>query len=164
LGTVKKITLDLQRNKYEYIRVAEYDENSRTVIIKITNNGAIYRIDASKNDVHIKYKKSDGKYVVNDLDSKVLSILSDGTIKLVLSAQMCASYGNNEAELVIMDLTTKEIIHTCHFNVIVSKSVFDNNKISSKDEFKSFENALLRCEYLLDNLKPITISQIDALF
>lgn len=164
MGTIKKITVDLQRNKYEYVRVSQYDENSRTIIIQITDNGKSYSVDTSSVTPHIKYLKSDGKYVVNDTSEETLTVLEDGTIKLVLSAQMCASYGRNEAELVLIDTDSQEVLHTCHFYVNVDKAVFQDNEVTSKDEFTSFENALLRVEYILDRLQPITESQIDALF
>ena len=96
-GTSKKITLDLCRNKYVSTRVAQYDINSREIIIQITDDGKPYHVDPSQVSVRIKYLKSDRNPVVDDNPSE--NILSDGTIKLILSEQMSASYGRNEAEL-----------------------------------------------------------------
>lgn len=161
-GTSKKITLDLCRNKYVSTRVAQYDINSREIIIQITDDGKPYHVDPSQVSVRIKYLKSDRNPVVDDIPSE--NILSDGTIKLILSEQMCASYGRNEAELLLIDTTSSKAIHTMHFVVVVEKSSVDNDVVTSTQEYKSFENALVRLEYILENLKPITKSQIDALF
>lgn len=171
MGTVNTLTLDLQRNIYQFVRVAQYDENSRTIIIKVTDNGKPYPINTTSITPHIKYLKNDGKKVVDDTSQGTLSVLNDGTLKLVLSAQMCAVFGQNEAELMLLDTVSKEVIHTCHFFVNIGKSVFQNNEVTSSDEFQSFEHALVRTEemadrleYILENLKPITKSQIDAMF
>lgn len=161
-GTSKKIILDLSINKYVSTRVAQYDINSREIIIQLTDDGKPYYVDPSQVSVRIKYRKSDGKLVVNDIPSE--NILTDGTIRITLSDQMCASHGNNEAELSLINVSSKQVLHTMHFIVNVEKSVFSDEEVSSKDEFKSFENALIRFEYVLDRLQPITKSQIDNLF
>lgn len=168
-GTQKNIILDLYNDKYVSTRVSQYDINSRDIIIQITDNGVPYKVDLSKISVKIKYSKSDGNIVLNDILPE--NILSDGTIKLTLTEQMCASFGMNEAELMLIDLNTTKVIHTMHFVVNVKKSVIDNKEITSKDEFTTLENALVRIENalvrldnVLDNLKPITKSQIDELF
>ena len=162
IGKPNKITLDLYINKHVYTRVAQYDINSREVIIKITDKGASFPIDSSEYSVRIEYLKSDRTSIIDDIPSE--NILSDGTIKLVLSEQMCASFGQCEARLFLIAPSTKEVIHTMHFNIIVDKSVVENSTVTSSNEYTSFENALVRLEYILENLKPITKSQIDQLF
>lgn len=162
IGKPNKITLDLYINKHVYTRVAQYDINSREIIIKITDKGASFPIDPSQYSVRIEFLKGDRTSIVDDIPSE--NILTDGTIKLVLSEQMCASYGRNEARLFLTSPSTKEVIHTMHFDVIVDKAVLDNIMVTSSNEYTSFENALVRLEYILANLKPITKSQIDELF
>lgn len=180
-GTTKYITLDLYNDKYVSTRVVQYDIDSRDIIIRITNNGVPYEIDSSKVSVKIKYSKSDGNIVLNDILSE--DILSDGTIKLTLTDQMCASFGRNEAELMLINVDDSQVIHTMHFIVNVIKSSTDNNDIISTNEFVTLENALLKVETLynfkdeflalndalekaetLPELKAITKSQIDSLF
>lgn len=158
----KEIVVDLYQNKYVSTSATQYDIDSRNIIIQITNDGKPYPIDSSTVSIKIKYGKSDGKIIFNDIPSE--NVLSDGRIKITLTDQMCASYGKNEAELLIVDLSTKQIIHTMNFIVNVKKAVFSDEEVSSKDEFKSFENALIRLEYVLNRLQPITKSQIDSLF
>lgn len=146
-GTQKNIILDLYNDKYVSTRVSQYDIDSRDIIIQITDNGVPYKIDTSKISVKIKYSKSDGNMVLNDILPE--NILSDGTIKLTLTEQMCTSFGMNEAELMLIDFNTTKVIHTMHFVVNVKKSVIDNKEITSKDEFVTFENALVRVEKAL---------------
>ena len=128
-GTQKNIILDLYNDKYVSTRVSQYDINSRDIIIQITDNGVPYKIDTSKISVKIKYSKSDGNMVLNDILPE--NILSDGTIKLTLTEQMCTSFGMNEAELMLIDLNTTKVIHTMHFVVNVKKSVIDNKEINA---------------------------------
>lgn len=169
IGTPKKITLDLYINKHVYTRVAQWDDNSREIIIKITDKGKVFPIDSSRFIVRLEYIKSDRKSVVFDIPSE--NILPDGTIKLILSEQMCSSYGQNEARLFLLDIENKETIHTMHFNIIVDKEVLKNNQVTSSNEYQSFQNGLVRLEvgiekleYILENFNPITKSQIDDLF
>lgn len=169
IGTPKKITLDLYINKHVYTRVAQWDNNSREIIIKITDQGKVFPIDSSQFSVKVEYLKSDRNSVIYDIPSE--NILPDGTIKLVLTDQMCASYGQNEARLFLLDIANQEIIHTMHFNVIVDKEVLKNNQVTSSNEYQSFQNGLMKMEVdisklenILGKLIPITKSQIDELF
>lgn len=162
IGKPNKIILDLYINKHVYTRVAQYDIDSREINIKITDRGASFPIDSSKYSVRIEYLKSDRTSIVDDIP--VENILPDGTIRLVLSEQMCASFGQCEARLFLIAQSTKEVIHTMHFNVIIDKAVLNNNTVTSSNEYTSFENALVRLEYILGNFRPITKSQIDELF
>ncbi|MBQ4523294.1 MAG: BppU family phage baseplate upper protein [Lachnospiraceae bacterium] len=180
-GTSKKIILDLYNNKYVSTRVAQNDIDSREIIIQVTNDGKPYPIDPTKFSVKIKYHKTDGNIVLNDILEE--DILSDGTIRLVLSEQMCTSFGRNEAELMLIDVVSMQVIHTMNFIVNVKKSTISNEEITSKDEFTTLENALLKVETLynfkdeflalndalekaetLPELRAITTSEIDSLW
>lgn len=180
-GTHKKIILDLYNNKYVSTRVAQNDINSRDIIIQITDNGVPYTIDTAKVLIKIKYSKSDGSIVLNDILQE--NLLDDGAIRLTLTEQMCSSFGRNEAELMLINIDDAQVIHTMHFIVNVIKSSTSNDDIISKDEFTTLENALLKVETLynfkdeflalndalekaetLPELKAITKSQIDSLF
>jgi hypothetical protein len=169
IGTPKKITLDLYINKHVYTRVAQWDENSREIIIRITDQGKVFPIDSSQFSVKVEYLKSDRSSVIYDIPSE--NILPDGTIKFVLTDQMCASYGQNEARLFLLDIKNQEILHTMHFNIIVDKEVLNNNHVTSSNEYQSFQKGLLKLEVdisklenILGKLIPITKSQIDELF
>lgn len=169
IGTPKKITLDLCINKHVYTRVAQWDDKSREIIITLTDNGKVFPIDSSQYSVKVEYLKSDKKSVVYNIPSE--NILPNGTIKFVLTDQMCASYGQNEARLFLLDKINQEIIHTMHFNVVVDKEVLNNNHVTSSNEYQSFQKGLLdlevdirKLDIILGMLSPITKSQIDVLF
>lgn len=169
IGAPKKITLDLYINKHVYTRVAQWDDNSREIIIKLTDQGKAFPIDSSQYSVKVEYMKSDRNSVLRNIPSE--NILPDGTIKFVLDEQMCASYGQNEARIILLDVKNKEVLHTMHFNVIVDKEVLNNNHVTSSNEYQSFQKGLLKLETdiskldtILINLQPITKSQIDELF
>lgn len=143
-GTSKKISVDLCRNKHVSTRVAQYDKDSRDIIIQLTNDGVPYTIDLSKVEIRIKYLKGDGKIVFNDISSD--NLLSDGTIKLTLTDQMCVAYGNAEAEIMLREKSTGKTLHTKHFIVNVEKAVFSDDDISSTNEFIALDNLLIRVE------------------
>ena len=150
-GTSKRITVDLCRDKHITTRVAQYDIDSREIIVQLTDDGVPYFIDSSSVKPIIKYKKSDGKKVINDID-----IMSDGTIKILLTDQMCVSYGNNEAEILLIEKATGKALHSMHFIVNSKQSVFRDDEISSTDEYIALENALIRVE-----LFEIRLNELD---
>ena len=180
-GTSKNITLDLYNDKYVSTRVSQHDINSREIIIKITNDGVFYPINSDSFFLKIKYQKNDGNIILNDISND--DILLDGTIRLLLTEQMCSCYGRNEAELMLIDVHSMQVIHTMHFIVNVIKTVSSNEDIVSKNEFITLENALLKVETLynlkdefldlqdaldkaetLPELRAITTSEIDSIF
>ena len=139
-GTSQSIVLDLYHNRYVAAEVAQYDINSRELIITITNKGKFYKIEDGI-IVRIKYLKSDGKMVLNDCD-----ILDDGTVKIEFTEQMTIAAGRCEAELMLLKSDTQQILHSMHFVVNVINSVFSDGEIVSTNEFVSLENALLKVE------------------
>lgn len=159
IGKPNKITLDLYLNKHVYTRVAQYDIDSREINIKITDKGVPFPIDSSEYSVRIEYLKSDGRSILDDIP--VENILEDGTIKLVLSEQMCASWGKNEARLLLSSISTGEVVHTMHFDIIVDKSVIDNVSVTSSDEYKSFENALSKFDSVVGGFSS-TVDNLNA--
>lgn len=141
ITTTKYITLDLYQNRYVATRIAQYDIDSRELIVTITDNGKPYMVNKNNVAVNIKYLKSDKKKVINECE-----ILGDGTVKILITDQMAISAGRNEAELMIIDVSSKKVIHTMHFYINVEKSVFSDDSISSENEFIALENALLSIE------------------
>lgn len=160
LNTTKHITLDMLQNNYVSVNISQYDINSREVIITLTENGTPFYVNSTDTIAYIKYYKSDFKKVLNECE-----ITSDGKIKVEITEQMAISCCQNKAEILLIDKKTGEAIHpVTTFIVNVRKAVFSDEDISSENEFVALENALVRLEYILENLKPITKSQIDALF
>ena len=139
-GTSQSIVLDLYHNRYVATEVAQYDIDSRELIITITNKGKFYKIE---NDiaVRVKYLKSDGKKVFNDCE-----VLSDGTVKVEITDQMTTASGRCDAELMLVKASTGQVLHSMHFIVNVVKAVFSNEEIESTDEYRALENALMRME------------------
>ena len=139
-GTSQSIVLDLYHNRYVATEVAQYDINSRELIITITNKGQFYQIEDGVS-VRIKYLKSDGKNVFNDC-----VVLSDGTVKVEITDQMTIASGRCDAELMLVKASTGQVLHSMHFIVNVIKAVFSNDEIESTDEYRALENALIRME------------------
>ena len=139
-GTSQSIVLDLYHNRYVAAEVAQYDINSRELIITITNKGKFYKIEDGVT-VRIKYLKSDGKNVFNDCE-----ILNDGTVRVEITDQMTIASGRCDAELMLVKASTGQILHSMHFIVNVIKAVFSNEEIESTNEYRALENMLLRIE------------------
>lgn len=140
-GTSKKIVLDLYQNKYVATNAAQYDIDSRELIVQITDEGKPYYVDGKTVKVVIEYKKSDGHNVINDC-----TVLEDGTVSVELTEQMLITGGRCEAELMLLNIQTNQAIHTMTFIVNTKNSVITNENLESTNEFKTLERALLQVE------------------
>ena len=143
-NAIKYIILDITKNRYVSVQVKQNDRNIRTIIATITNNGKPYHID-SYIVPRIKCKKSDGTYIVNDC-----TILEDGNIKIQITNQMTVCDGIHDCELALFEVDpedgTEKVLHTMSFYINVKQGVFSDDEISSTNEFKSFENALIKID------------------
>lgn len=137
-GTSQSIVLDIYHNRYVAAEVAQYDINSRELIVTITNKGQFYKIEDGI-EVKLKHLKSDGKKGLYDCE-----ILDNGTVKVEITDQMTVVAGRCDAELMLFKNDTGQVLHTMHLVINVIGSVFPNEEIESSDEFIALENALLR--------------------
>lgn len=149
LSTTKSITLDLYHNKHVVVEVVQYDVNSRELIITLTNKGQAYKIEDGIT-VRLKYLKSDGKKSFEDCE-----VLSGGTVKIIFTENMTASVGRSNAELMLIEASTGNVLHAMPFVVHVIASVFSNEEIESTDEFSALTNALLTVDGLQDRITNV---------
>lgn len=157
-GTSKKIVLDLYQNRYVSTNVAQYDIDSRELIVQITDDGQPYYLDPTTVKVRIKYMKTDGNPVFNDCE-----ILENGTVKVTYTDQMTAVAGRCDSELMLMDAKSQAVLHTMHFISNVIASSVGDDVIESTPEFTSLERALIKVEGLEETIKNADklVEQLD---
>lgn len=129
LETRQNIILDFTVPKIKNVRCVEDDKNSRIINISITNNGELYPLSKSTMIARYKIHKPDHTYIYNEVP-----INDDGTVTIELSEQAMAVTGITHSELQVSDSSTKSIISTMPFNIIVEKSVVGNKDIESSNE------------------------------
>lgn len=128
----QKITLDLTISRIQNVRCSQDDDESRKIVITLSNNGARYALTDDVS-IYLKISKPDKTYVyIDENDSGHLYRNDDdGTVTIVLSKQSTMVPGIAEAEFQLINKKKKEIITSRKFNIIVERSVVDNDEIVS---------------------------------
>ena len=95
---LQEITLDINTNTaYSTVGAKQGDNRSRIIKVHLTNEGEDVEI-AAGSQAYFRFKKPDGKVVVNTAD-----ILDDNTIRVVLTAQILAVAGRGYGDIVLQD-------------------------------------------------------------
>lgn len=98
LKTSYKIALDFYIRKIITVNAKQLDDKARIINITCTENGKKFFIDSSTTSAFVRYKKSNGYAVLNQVD-----ILSDGTVNLKLTQQMLAVEGRHLVDIMLIN-------------------------------------------------------------
>jgi len=130
------------------------DADSRNILITLSDNGKPYSIP-SEVRILLKISKPDNTYVyIDEDDVDHLFRNDDGTISIILSEQATCVPGICEAELQF--ITPKETISTRKFNIIVKKSVINDEEIESVIESNIIQKMI---RHLIDFMNPHKVNK-----
>ena len=141
------IYLDFTSKDMVTIQCCQYDEKSRIYIIHLMDKGKEITLDNNKHKLVFKQDKKDGTSIFNDC-----TIKSDGTVQYTLTEQSCIFAGVHDIQFMLYDIESSEIINTIPAKLNVTKSVADNVKIESSDEYNKLNNLLLEAGGHIKNL------------
>lgn len=150
----QKITLDLTISRVQNVYCSQDDADSRNILITLSDNGKPYSIP-SEVRILLKISKPDNTYVyIDEDDVDHLFRNDDGTISIILSEQATCVPGICEAELQF--ITSKETISTRKFNIIVKKSVINDEEIESVIESNIIQKMI---RHLIDFMNPHKVNK-----
>ena len=150
----QKITLDLTISRVQNVHCSQDDADSRNILITLSDNGKSYNIP-SEVRIFLKISKPDNTYVyIDEDDVDHLFRNDDGTISIILSEQATCVPGICEAELQF--ITPKETISTRKFNIIVKKSVINDEEIESVIESNIIQKMI---RHLIDFMNPHKVNK-----
>lgn len=150
----QKITLDLTIPRVQNVHCSQDDADSRNILITLSDNGKPYSIP-SEVRILLKISKPDNTYVyIDEDDADHLFRNDDGTISIILSEQATCVSGICEAELQF--ITPKETISTRKFNIIVKKSVINDEEIESVIESNIIQKMI---RHLIDFMNPHKVNK-----
>ena len=150
----QKITLDLTISRVQNVHCSQDDADSRNILITLSDNGKSYNIP-SEVRIFLKISKPDNTYVyIDEDDADHLFRNDDGTISIILSEQATCVPGICEAELQF--ITPKETISTRKFNIIVKKSVINDEEIESVIESNIIQKMI---RHLIDFMNPHKVNK-----
>lgn len=150
----QKITLDLTISRVQNVHCSQDDADSRNILITLSDNGKPYSIP-SEVRILLKISKPDNTYVyIDEDDVDHLFRNDDGTISIILSEQATCVPGICEAELQF--ITPKETISTRKFNIIVKKTVINDEEIESVIESNIIQKMI---RHLIDFMNPHKVNK-----
>lgn len=156
LEIIKNINVDFHDNEYIMVNAKQYDNSSRWIAITCYNQGSIYNLSANKHSAFVKFKRADGKSVLN-----FCKINYKGEVLVELTEQMLAVGGICYVDLVVIgkgnamvNIDTGEIIaiddapilSTMAFCVNVYESSIDNSEIEYSNEYSALNELLKKVE------------------
>lgn len=125
--------------------VSQYD-TERIISIALTNDGKRFAIPENTS-VFLKAIKPDGKQINTDEWCRV----QDNRVILKVSKQLTAVPGIVKCELVLSDDTGKQYTSS-HFNIMVNKSVHNDENLQATDTYKNIIDILLELDTLKKDL------------
>lgn len=149
--TKNKITIDLDvnLNHIKSISLKQYNQNSQWLIIRITENGKPFYIE--DDDICIfKMCTPDKREIYNDC------VFVDNCIVVEITQNCCTNYGTGNAELNILDADKKAQIASFNFNIVIEKSVFDNEDIEGSNEFGTLVDRIIAADKAIENAEIAT--------
>ena len=154
LKTPYKISLDFYRRNVISVNAKQLDSESRYIEITCTDNGKKVVLDNTTTSAFIRYKKSDGYYVLNEAE-----ITDTGIVNVKLTQQMLSSQGRNIVDVMLInttDLTLERvediinserlegvsILSTMSFYIHVEPTAIDHSEIASSYKYDELLDGL----------------------
>lgn len=153
--TCETIYLDFYNQNLVTVTAKQYDTSSRYLNIVCTDHGKRVFLDKAHISAYIRYPKSDGTFIFNDL-----TVLDDGTIYVEMTQQMLAVAGKFNTDILITSLinvpatnlidmdSVKDmggsVISTMSFVLNIFSTSLDEIEIVSVPEYSALVNSLTR--------------------
>lgn len=108
LKLIATVNLDFYTNNIKTINVKQYDSKSRYIQVSFTEHGKKVELNKGTLSVIARYKKSDGKFGLQDCE-----ILDDGTVMIQTTEQMLAVPGRCRLDVVILESNGLNVENFC---------------------------------------------------
>ncbi len=152
----QKITLDLTISRVQNVHCSQDDADSRNILITLSDNGKPYSIP-SEVSIFLKISKPDNTYTyIDEDDIDHLFKNNDGTVSVILPEQATTVSGVCESEIQLISTSTKEIVSTAKFNIIVKKSVLSDKEIESSIDSNVVKKMIY---HLVDFMNPHKVNK-----
>lgn len=137
VGNVQDLYVDLnQYNNFKPVIMKQFDKNTRTIEITLTDSDGIYTIPSGV-VAKIQCTKPDGTIIFDDC------IIKNDVIIYVASEQLTAIAGEVKCEIGLYepdinnDPTKDKLLQSATFIIIVKETAMDRNAVVSSNEFNT---------------------------
>ena len=124
------LELDFYRTSYRSVKAHQYDKDTRFIEVTCIKDASAYPLNPNTMTCILKLQTPDGRHML-----KTQTIQPDGKILIALEDSMLLAAGTCRAELNVYELSTRKLLSTMPFDLIVIGSVYDNSIVEDSDEF-----------------------------
>jgi hypothetical protein len=151
------LELDFYRTGYRSVKAHQYDKDTRFIEVTCIKDASAYPLNPNTMTCILKLQTPDGRHML-----KTQTIQPDGKILIALEESMLLAAGTCRAELNVYELSTKKLLSTMPFDLIVIGSVYDNSIVEDSDKFSLLNDMIFFNKELGDKLEQLETDITDA--
>ena len=151
------LELDFYRTGYRSVKAHQYDKDTRFIEVTCIKDASAYPLNPNTKTCILKLQTPDGRHML-----KTQTIQPDGKILIALEESMLLAAGTCRAELNVYELSTRKLLSTMPFDLIVIGSVYDNSIVEDSDEFSLLNDMIFFNKELGDKLEQLETDITDA--
>ena len=142
-----EITLDIAINQIKTINIKQYTKDSLKLHVNLTNRGEPFQASKQLLLCYFKMETPDKKHILTNGN-----IRKDGSVDISIPEKACLSAGSGTAELVFVETENETVFATMNLYVNIVASSYQNNNVTSSDDFDALYAALIAANKTYDNV------------
>lgn len=142
-----EITLDIAINQIKTINIKQYTKDSLQLHVNLTNRGEPFQASKQLLLCYFKMETPDKKHILTNGN-----IREDGSVDISIPEKACLSAGSGTAELVFVETENETVFATMNLYVNIVASSYQNNNVTSSDDFDALYAALIAANKTYDNV------------
>lgn len=142
-----EITLDIAINQIKTINIKQYTKDSLQLHVNLTNRGEPFQANKQLLLCYFKMETPDKKHILTNGN-----IREDGSVDISIPEKACLSAGSGTAELVFVETENETVFATMNLYVNIVASSYQNNNVTSSDDFDALYAALIAANKTYDNV------------
>ena len=152
-----EITLDIAINQIKTINMKQYTKDSLQLHVNLTNRGEPFQVNKKQLLCYFKMETPDKKHILINGD-----IRDDGSVDISIPEKACLSAGSGTAELVFVETIDETVFATMNLYVNIVASSYQNDSITSSDDFDALNAALIAANKTYDKVMKSAQASADA--
>lgn len=152
-----EITLDITINQIKTLNMKQYTKDSFVLHVNLTDRGEPFQANKQQLLCYFKMETPDKKHILTNGN-----IRNDGSVDISIPEKACLSAGSGTAELIFIEIKDETVFATMNLYVNVVASSYQNNNITSSDDFDALNAALIAANKTYDNVIKSAQNSADA--
>ena len=152
-----EITLDIAINQIKTINIKQYTKDSLQLHVNLTNRGEPFQAAKQQLRCYFKMETPDKKHIFTD------GIINEnGSVDISIPEKASLTAGNGIAELVFVEADDETVFATMNLYINIVASSYQNDSITSSDDFAALYTALIAANKTYDNVMKSAQNSANA--